>query len=112
MLNVVLIPVASLAYMLCFVLTILALPVKPLGVLLHAPEYIVKGINWVCKFANELPLASIEANIHPATIVVWFVAVGVSCDYCLANRKHKLLLSVGCWGVAVLLAVLNMCKVF
>lgn len=112
LLNIIIIPVASVAYMLCFAIIIFALPFNVFGVLLHAPEYLMKGIDLVCKFANELPYSNIPVQIHTATIVLWFLAIAVSCDYCLIKKKPKQIASISIWSVAVLLAILNVAKVF
>ena len=111
-LNLIAIPLASVAFMLCFVAMPFVIIIPQLNFLLKAPNIVFFGIDEICRFTNQIPFSVIKASISPITIFFWYAAVVLCSDYIFLPKSAKLWTRIGSTAVAVLLLGLNIGGVF
>ena len=89
LLNLIVIPLATVVFAFGFVFLPLTILFPVLGVLLKLPNYLIFGIDRVCVFVNKIPFATVKAIISPITIVAWFVTIVLCSDFVFIPRKAK-----------------------
>ena len=98
--------------MFSFVFVPITLIIPGAGFLLKVPEYILKGVDEICSFANSFPNATISAQISPVTIIVWYLAITLCSDYILLPKKAKIWTRAVSAACAILFLALNIGGVF
>jgi len=112
LLNLIAIPLASVAFMLCFVIVPITLIIPQFGILVKSSEYVFWLLNEICGHVNEVPFSVVHTTISPITIALWYVAIALCSDYVFLPKKAKLWTRIGSIAAVVLLFGLNLGGVF
>ena len=112
LLNLVAIPLVSVAFMFGFVVAPLASIVPQLGFLLKIPSSVLFIVDGVCGVTSQIPFSIVSASISPVTIAMWYLAVVLCSDYIFLPRRAKMWTRIGSAAAALVLFGLNVGGVF
>ncbi len=100
--NIILIPIFSFAFIIVFVVSIVALALPFVTIVLYPVNFIFDFINIVATILGNLSISNFETiSFQYATILIYFLLLLLISRICVANRQTKVILSLPTFALLV-----------
>ena len=92
--NIIVVPIASLAFMIMLPLMFVAMIIEPLGVFIYMFEFLMKIVTWISSLTGSISLVGLNSCFVTGFGLSLLLAILLNSDYVLISNKTKKIVSI------------------